>query len=307
MPWVGYVADTKESVTDFLDRFCYQTASTLVWKRGLLQYHQPVIPVSFFSEVAGGKRLISSIDMIRAENMLLDESFSYSAGLFETATFRETDEGGNTEHYEYKALYLEVSFGAWEDPFSPLTQSKAGITIPKGLFKKMYHYDLINDSASARFAVSQSLTAGHPSAFAQTTRQFSANMELYMLEWQAMDKVRWRDLPFFTQMPTPDGRPVEVLEGWEYPLPENDKQYLLNGFMVIDEIRLKLTVDDYTLTIAASQAQPWTQAKVSFLTGPLNAVPDVPPDPPNDPDSNPGEGSTTTGSFTVLNPKTWEF
>lgn len=306
MPWIGYVARGKESLSDFIDRFCYQTAATLTWAQGLVELEQHVIPATTLFSDAGAIRTLTNVQEIRSDDMLFDESAAFSIGVLETLTQKDSDFANNIEHFEYRAMFYTLGYGAWEDPFAPADQSKANKTIPKGYRKYDYHFDLINDAASAAFAASQTLTAGHPSGFSTVPRKFKANFDLKALRLSVMDKVRWGSFPFFTVLPTPDGRPgVNGLSQWTYPIPDGGRQYVLNGFMVVDSIDLSFDVDDFTLTIEASMSQPWTEAKMSWLTSPLGVVPDAPPVPANDPNDNPGGGSGDTHTFPYLINKTW--
>jgi len=305
MPYIGYVARAEETVTELIDRICYQTGATLTWKEGKVALEQVVVPKNRFSEDDGNRKL-KALFRIDDQQMLLDESASFDVGRLETLTETEEDMSENVKRFEYRAMFYDIGFGAWEDPFSPNTKGQNNRTIPRGYYRYDYHFDLINDVSSAKFAASQTLTAGHPSGFATVERTFKFNMDLYGLQYYVNQRIELADFPFFTlPLPTADSRPGLDAGQFIYPIPISGREYLLNGFCVVDSVVLDMSIEDYTLTVTAKMAQPFTEAVVSFISGALLVAPNQPPTPPNNPDDVPGGGGNYH-TFPSIGPKTWE-
>lgn len=290
-PYIGYLATAEESTFDVLNRICYQASISLDWVANKLHIVPSVAPSSNYYEDDATTRTIKNTTDLYPNHLLLDDSLRFSVEAKNTITH----EGA----YDYKAFYYSVSFGSWEDPYSPVIKGKSKRRIPKEYSQVSYHFDLINDQSSAEWAAGQTVMAGHCSGLSLTGRKFTFGCDLSALFAQTLNVVRLIDLPYFTDR---DHSPVfSIVDNkFVYQLPTEKKEFGLNGVGVINSINLSINAEDYELDIEVEQTQLNSEPVISWFNSPPQLPPDEPPVPPNDPNDPPGLGSYTTHSWSPL-------
>lgn len=288
LPYFGYLARRVETVSEILDRLLFQLGATLrcrydkyglEWS-GRTHSTEAVVTIGGNAHI---RPLASHID----ENEMLLEATRVEMGQFKT----KVDSAG----YEFIPFYFDVDYGAWEDPYYKPVKSGVNRAIKPYERKFDYAFDLIQDAASANYAIGSALSIGHPSGFASIERSFGVDCTMYAARFEALDPIVLRNFPLITTADETnatfdsDGAPC-------YLRPSDQKKFLMGALCQVTNAVYDFSVDNPKVTLTAKMAQTFVQANgISVARPPY--PPALPPSPPSDPNNPPNPNGGTIGGW----------
>lgn len=287
-PYYGAIFRGDETVSEFLDRLCFQCGMRLYWEGGKLECGTFAPPPKYLKYAQGATQ-----HGLNAQSITVNDVYDLNSG---SLNIGRTFTGVFDSYYEFKKMHLQVSYGGWEDPFVSESRPQTKQAIPRSYVPYNYYYDLINDRTSARYAVLQSLTAGHPSQYSTVDRSMSALCQVSALKFGVLDRVKWRDFPFITDRDTV----IFDSSSFLYTNPTTSRDFIHTGFGVVTGVAFSINSSDgVSVAITAKLSQIATPAITELIDDPLadppsgtpadptDGAPSEPDDPPNDPEGPP--------------------
>ncbi len=288
LPYIGYLAKGEETVTDVIDRACFQCGATFRWSRNQFFIRTAACVGNAESVVdIGGddyiKPEVAHTDMYE----MLEDSCSVGFGKLRNIV----DDAG----YEYIPLYFDVDYGGWEDPFFKPAKQLVNKAIRPKERKVSYAFDLINDPDSMRYAIGAFLSIGHPSATSSIQRTLTAEMTLHGCRWEALDPIIFKDFPLISTADETNAN-LDTDRYPRYLAPLDGKKFIMGALCVVDSVTYVLSVRNPKVTLEARMSQTFTNANGVSIYGPPY-LPLPPPIPSGNPADPPGVGAGVTGSY----------
>ncbi len=309
LPYIGWIAKTETTLTEIIDRICYQCGITMQWSRDKFQievvgWNQDSERIVTLEEHEDDPDTTDDDDVIYPpagdyvevlapftdENEMLENTAGIKIGKLRTNKY--TDDG----QQEYIPLYFEATYGGWEDPFYPTVRSSNNRNIKPFERVVVYHFDLINDLNSYLFAVGKSLSIGHPSGYSLAQRTLTTDMAMTGCKWEAMCPIVFHQFPLIST--------TDETNGWYnndgnkallYPAREDGKHYIMGAVCVVEDISYDFNVTNPVVKMQARTSQTFVYASGVPVYGPPGppGLPEVPTDPNVPPNTGGGNGSHT--------------
>jgi hypothetical protein len=295
LPYIGYLAKGEETVTDVVDRACFQCGATFRWSRNQFHIRQTAYVTGAETTVD-----IDGDDYIKPElpttdmYEMLENASSINFGKLRTAI----DAAG----YEYIPLYFEVDYGGWEDPFFKPAKQLVNKAIRPKERKVSYAFDLINDPASMNYAVGAFLSIGHPSAVSSVQRTLVTEMSLHGCQWEALDPVVFKDFPLISTADETNAN-LDTSRYPRYLKPLDGKKFIMGAVCVAETVEYNLAVRNPNVKLTARMSQTFVNANgVSIYAPPYPPLPPPvpsgnPADPPSAPTGGAGSGYGYGGTY----------
>jgi hypothetical protein len=297
MPYIGYVARGDENVSEVIDRICFQTGATFKWVRDKFKLRSCAFPAGTKQTVTvDGDQYIKPTIPYTDQTEMLENTAKVGMGKLNTYV----DDG-----FERIAMYFKVEYGGWEDPFYKPARQLVTKAIKPYEREVSYKFDLINDSASAKYAVGLFLSIGHPSGASCVQRTLSTEMTMKGCRWEACDPILFKDFPMIST----EDETNALLDANRHPLyPLNTgliggwlghigtgtkKDFLMGAVAVVDQVTYEFSIDQPKVSLIAKMSQLYTQANGAQIYSPPYP-PAAPGTPSNNPSSPPG-GSGSGG------------
>lgn len=288
LPYCGVLVRETEEVLSVVDRLCYQLGVSLDWINGKYEIRQAAMPFGATTEVE-----------IESQTYLYPNiPYTDATELIENSCEIECGElisvNNAAEDFEYIPLYYDVEYGSWEDPFFKLVKPATNRAIGQNSFKFSYKFDMINDANSFNFAVTSSLSIGHPSGLYSVERYLKAKMTIDGCRWAAMDPIVFRDFPLISTEDETDA--VIADDGQPQYLKHDAGHSIMGAVCCVESMEVAFGVDQaIEVNISARMSQVAVNAKgVNIYNAPYPPLP--PNDPPSDPTVPPNiGGGTDTG------------
>lgn len=313
LPYIGWIARQETTLTDIIDKICYQCGITLQWRRDT--FNIEVVGWNFYAE--RDVEIVTHVDdpdttadddvifppagtyievlaPFTDENEMIEATASLKIGKLKTGKYSD----GGME--EFIPLYFKATYGDWEDPFYSAVRSSSNRNIKPNERVVEYHFDLINDINSYLFAVGKALSIGHPSGYALAQRSLITDMCMDGCRWESMCPIVFHQFPLIST--------VDETNAWYnndgngallYPKREDGKHYIMGAVCVVDDVSYEFNVMNPVVKMLARNSQTFVQASGVAVYNPPGApgVPEVPTDPNTPPNTGGGNGS---GGTTVV-------
>lgn len=299
LPYIGFVASGDSTLTEYLDKFLFQTGSILYYAFGKLYMTMSVqwpewILQDHAGDINGEPVTEDYVKQISTIKRISDYDLNTAETSVDRIEAREIDENG----FEYNRVYLFSKYGAWQDPFSDRFISNRVRRFPtRNYDQKEYNYDMMSDSVSHGYASLMSSLPGHASQYCTVARTFKFETGLNQLKYLPLDIIELNNFPNLTSdIEEYDGtnEALEIKDSdgniyWQ----KNDNTLLrtLPGMCMIDSIESVFTAKDVRVMFTARMIC----GKINFLSGSLGDIPepqfpDIPPIPNPDPNIPPIQG-----------------
>lgn len=288
-PFPGIPIYSNTTVTEVLDKICYQFNVVIAWDRGLFDIQLAALYFSNQRTVT-----IDSIDYIQPlflstdQDEMLENSRQLQIGKLKTIV---------EDGYEHIALHLKTSFGSWQDPFFAQTTNDVNRGLKPASRIISYAFDYINDGTSFENALGMALSIGHASGYSTIQKRAIVDLSMQGCRWEALDPIILKHFPMISDDNSnvfyDDNDNLLYLKG-------SQDFFIMGAVCVIDQVDYVWSVINPHVTINCRMSQIYVN-DVSGVTSGSNGPPTPPlgtdaPVPSTDPNSPPNKGGKHNSS-----------
>ncbi len=272
-PFIGCLVNREMSLTELVDKICYQTGTAISWDRG----GASLVGVAMYLDdptitVAAQDYWAPPYDVLN-NSTILENSTKVSIGKLRTSITEDGD--------EYLDMHYTATYGGWEDPNFPIVKPTVNRAIKPNQRQVEYHFDLINDMVSFGLGIGASLAIGHASGYTLSQRRLGARLHINECKWEAMDPVLVDEFPAISD----GGTNVAYSDEGRMLIRKrtDNKFYIVGAQCVVESVTYNFDIRSPYVDLFMRTSQKRVDASGIHIYGPpdIPAGPILPPTDPN--------------------------
>ena len=295
-PYIGFVAKGDLTLTEWLDRICFQCGTALYYNNRQLSlditytHRESLLPTA--GTLINGETHVSPYcEHPYSNNRIYEYTLNSATTTVDRIEAREIDASG----FEFPKVYGFYSFGAWEDPFSDKFIVNTSRKFPtRSYLQKEYDFDCISDSVSYNYAAGVAGYPGHAAQYISTARRFSFETSLEYMRFLPLTIIELPEFPMLTSDIVEYDGVTESLEVKDaegrlfWKLNDNTRKRTIPGLVMITGMTLRIDASNIQFSIDGTMIAGQADYIYGGLTDP--PIPGIPNPPSGDPTAPPGNG-----------------
>jgi len=240
---LGFIC-SGESYSEILDKVCFQLSMAFRWNGSGCVDIYDTIGGSLVANIWTGNIIDSGI--------LLENTGKLRMGQVQTTAI-DSDR-------DYIALFAEVSYGAWMDPFYKIPKDNTALAENETYFT--YAFDCLQTEATMVWAIDRLSKIG--AAGMATTIRKTVGIEgglQDLAKYEPLDSLLVNYYPGYTD--DDNLSPIVTRSGGSLEYAPSSRKFLLQGVVVVESVEYNLSIGDISVSIAARISQD----KVDFRGG----------------------------------------